>query len=142
MSKNMNLFDKPSAETCLHRLCRGEKRCENRTNHTTQGTVRRTGEAQRTGSQSPERKCLPSEKQISHSLRPQRYCRQKKSARSCKLLRKPCGYSFRRHRLVATKGNGRIRNGNFYFIPKFCNIRTFHFNIADFFISLWQISSE
>lgn len=30
----------------------------------------------------------------------------RKSARSCKLLRKPCGYSFRRHRLVATKGNG------------------------------------
>nr|DAQ62117.1 MAG TPA: hypothetical protein [Crassvirales sp.] len=38
------------------------------------------------------------------------------------MLRKPCGYSFRRHRLVATKGNGRIRNGNFYSATKFRNI--------------------
>lgn len=53
--------------------------------------------------------CLSTEKQISHSLCPQRYCHRKKSARSCKLLRKPCGYSFRRHRLIATKQNGKIQ---------------------------------
>ena len=86
---------------------RDEKRCRRvRTNHPQKNHTRRTSEAQRTGSQSPERKRLPTEKQISHSLCPQRYCRRKKSARSCKLLRKPCGYSLRRHRLVATKGNG------------------------------------
>ena len=62
------------------------------------------------------------EREANHSLCPQRYCHRKKSARSCKLLRKPCGYSFRRHRLVATKGNGRIRNGNFYSATKFRNI--------------------
>lgn len=28
------------------------------------------------------------------------------------------------------------------FHNRFRNIQTFHFNIADFFISLWQISSE
>lgn len=40
----MNLFDKPSAEACRHGLCRGEKRCENRTNHSQKNHTRRTSE--------------------------------------------------------------------------------------------------
>jgi len=60
----------------------------------------------------------------------------------CKLLRKLCGYSFQRYRLVGYRRKWQNLELQFLFRSQFPQYSDVSFNIADFFISLSQNMAE